>query len=81
MRTTCQGHLSQPEAGPHWIKSSRSYSQGSCVEVANLSGGFIGVRDSKDTQGPILKFTHDAWLAFIGGVQDGKFANFDEILA
>jgi Domain of unknown function (DUF397) len=59
-----------------WFKSSLSFSNGNCVEVANLSGGEIGVRDSKNPEGPVLRFTHDEWYAFIGGVRDGEFDRF-----
>jgi hypothetical protein len=58
-----------------WMKSSLSYSNGSCVEVAGLSGGHIGLRDSKDKEGPVLRFTPDEWNAFVGGVRNGEFDN------
>lgn len=58
---------------PRWIKSSPSYSNGNCVEVANLPEGNIGVRDSKDPDGPVLVFTADEWAAFLGGVRSGEF--------
>jgi hypothetical protein len=35
-------------AGLHWKKSSWSAENGNCVEVAELPGNNIGVRDSKD---------------------------------
>jgi hypothetical protein len=60
-----------------WVKSSLSYANGDCVEVASLPGGQIGVRDSKDTAGPVLRFTSAEWQAFIGGVRNGEF---DDIL-
>ena len=48
-----------------WRKSSRSGSTGGdCVEVAALAGG-VGVRDSKDQAGPILRFGPAAWSAFL----------------
>ena len=62
-----------------WIKSSLSFSNGNCVEVASLPGGGIGVRDSKDTEGPILRFTPDEWHAFIGGVRSGEFDLFGSV--
>ena len=31
-----------------WVKSSLSFSNGNCVEVASLPGGEIGVRNSRD---------------------------------
>ena len=46
-----------PSAGLSWIKSSFSFSNGNCVEVASLPDGGVGVRDSKDQSGPVLQFT------------------------
>jgi hypothetical protein len=65
-----------PGSDAHWIKSSLSFSNGNCVEVANLSGGGIGVRDSKNPEGSVLRFTTDEWQAFIGGVRNGEFDRF-----
>jgi len=59
-----------------WSKSSFSFSNGNCVEVAHLPGGHIGVRDSKDPHGPVLRFTPDEWQAFIGGARNGEFDSF-----
>lgn len=58
---------------PHWFKSSLSFSNSNCVEVAGLPDGGIGVRDSKDVQGPVLRFTPDEWRAFLGGARNGEF--------
>jgi hypothetical protein len=61
-------------AAPKWIKSSLSYGNGNCVEVAGLSGDIIMVRDSKNaTKGPVLGFTPGEWDAFVGGVRNGEF--------
>jgi hypothetical protein len=55
-----------------WHKSSYSGNGGaSCVEVAQMPDG-AAVRDSKDQFSPILRFTADAWRAFLAGVKDGK---------
>ncbi len=62
-----------------WVKSSLSFSNGDCVEVANLPGGGIGVRDSKDPEGPVLRFTPGEWHAFIGGARNGEFDRFAQI--
>jgi Domain of unknown function (DUF397) len=35
----------------------------------------VGVRDSKDPQGPILSFTSAEWLAFANGMAGGEFAH------
>ncbi len=65
---------STPESpGPHWIKSSHSYSNSNCVEVASLPDGHIGVRDSKHPSGPILRFTPSEWRAFLIGAICGEF--------
>ncbi len=56
-----------------WHKSTRSGTQGNCVEVAYLSGDRIGVRDSKNPDGPVLTFTPAEWEAFVAGAKDGEF--------
>jgi Domain of unknown function (DUF397) len=66
----------QPGPDLHWVKSSLSFSNGACVEVASLREGGIGVRDSKDAEGPVLRFTPDEWRAFLGGVRNGEFDGF-----
>jgi len=62
--------------GPHWVKSSMSYASGNCVEVADLPGGGVGVRDSRDPDGLVLRFTRDEWHAFLGGVGNREFDRF-----
>ncbi|HLI41026.1 MAG TPA: DUF397 domain-containing protein [Streptosporangiaceae bacterium] len=54
-----------------WRKSRRSGNAANCVEVAGLPGA-VGVRDSKDPDGPALVLTRDAWRAFAGRVKDGR---------
>ena len=43
-----------------------------CVEVLVRDGKVI-VRDSKDTDGPTLRFTALEWRAFVRGVRAGDF--------
>jgi hypothetical protein len=73
MSTSLRSPHKQPLAGSLWIKSSLSYAAGNCVEVASLAGGQIGIRNSRDTGGPVLAFTSDEWRAFLGGVRNGEF--------
>jgi len=74
------GHRSgRPGGDPHWVKSSLSFSNGNCVEVANLPGGQVGVRHSKHTEGLVLRFTPDEWQAFLGGVRNGEFDSFGQL--
>jgi hypothetical protein len=62
-----------PALDPVWIKSSLSFANSNCVEAARLTDGQIGVRDSKDPHGGILRFTPAEWSAFLGGVRNGEF--------
>ena len=59
-----------------WVKSSLSFSNGNCVEVTELPGGSVGVRDSRDPGGPVLRFTRGEWDAFLGGARLGEFDKF-----
>ena len=68
--------LAGPPEMPSWRKSSLSYSNGACVEVAGLPGGQVGVRNSRDPGGLVLRFTPDEWFAFLGGIRNGEFDRF-----
>lgn len=65
----------------HWIKSSLSCANGKCVEVTILPDGQIGIRDSNDPGGPILRFTPGEWRAFVGAAQDGEFDGFGPVVS
>jgi hypothetical protein len=75
-RPTFGGPSEGPDSGSYWVKSSLSFSNGNCVEVANLPDGRIGVRNSRDSGGPVLRFTSDEWHAFLGGARNGEFDSF-----
>jgi uncharacterized protein DUF397 len=71
-----ENHPKTLNSGLTWVKSSLSFANGNCVEVASLPDGQIGVRNSRDAAGAVLRFTPDEWHAFIGGAQNGEFDHF-----
>jgi len=59
-----------------WRKSAHSGQNGSCIEVALITGPegngrMIAVRDSKDPGGPKLIFSRRKWSEFIACVKNG----------
>ena len=75
-RATFKSLSERPDSGSLWVKSSLSFSNGNCVEVASLPEGEVGVRNSRDAAGSVLRFTSDEWHAFLGGVRNGEFDSF-----
>ncbi|MEV6350048.1 DUF397 domain-containing protein [Actinoplanes sp. NPDC051851] len=45
-----------------------------CVQVAQ-NDDTIMVRDSKDPEGGVLRYTPDEWSAFLDGIVNGDFAS------
>jgi Domain of unknown function (DUF397) len=58
---------------PIWRKSSASNPSGNCVELAELTGGDIAMRNSRFPAGPTLVYTRAEIAAFIAGVHLGEF--------
>lgn len=56
-----------------WVKSSKSGYLPECVEVADLGGGAVAIRDSENRDLPPLRFTAQEWTAFREGVREGEF--------
>ena len=65
-----------------WQKSSHSAACGDCIEFRKSShsmgnecaevgqdGTVVGVRDSKDPDGPVLVFRPEKWTAFLAGLK------------
>jgi hypothetical protein len=53
------------ERPPAWFRSSYSNGAGGeCVECAHVTDGAL-IRDSKQTQGPVLQVQSDAWRLFV----------------
>ena len=51
--------------GAEWRTSSRSGQDNNCVEVATNLGDVVGVRDSKDSDGPVLVVDAYSWRLFV----------------
>ena len=75
-QSSLENPVEKPGPGYYWVKSSLSFSNGNCVEVASLPDDEIGVRNSRDAHGAVLRFTPDEWHAFLGGVRNGEFDGF-----
>lgn len=59
--------------GLRWRKSRISSAEGNCVELAELPGNDIAVRNSRFPDGPVLQYTQAEMSAFITGVKAGEF--------
>ncbi|GAA0903229.1 DUF397 domain-containing protein [Virgisporangium aurantiacum] len=55
-----------------WRKSVKTQNSGACVEIARV-GNTVGVRDSKDPGGHILRFTVREFAAFLDGARRAEF--------
>jgi Domain of unknown function (DUF397) len=55
-----------------WRKAQGSIGNGACVELAPVDG-MIAIRDSKDPDGPVLRYTAVEWHAFLDGAKKGEF--------
>jgi hypothetical protein len=69
-----------------WRRSTASNPSGSCVEVAELPDGTIGIRNSRHPSGPALVYTRAEIAAFLVGAKNGEFddlgphAGYDALL-
>jgi hypothetical protein len=66
-------HVHPGSRPTHWRKSTVSNPSGNCVELAELSGGMVAVRNSRQPTGPVLIYTRAEIAAFIQGVRRGEF--------
>ena len=62
---------------PDWRKSTFSWANSDCVQVASRSRGVVRVRDTKDPDGTVLAFDRSQWEAFVKSVLhlDGGMAD------
>ncbi|MFI2031668.1 DUF397 domain-containing protein [Streptomyces buecherae] len=54
-----------------WTKSSYSNHNGACVEI-HVDSDVVAFRDSKDPDGPVLRFHRGEAAVFIAAVADGS---------
>lgn len=62
----------QEQDEPAWLRSPFS-GQSGCVEIASLTDGQVGLRNSRDLAAPVHVFTRREWDAFLQGVKRGSF--------
>jgi hypothetical protein len=62
--------------GARWRKSSASNPSGCCVELAELPGQLVAVRNSRDKSGPALVYRRDEIAAFLRDVRAGALDEF-----
>jgi Domain of unknown function (DUF397) len=56
-----------------WVKASRSGARHDCVELAAMAGGGLAIRDSKNPDGPRLRFGPAAAGEFLTAAKNGEF--------
>jgi len=59
-----------------WRKSRRSVGNGACVEVA-AAAEKVMVRDSANPAGRVIRYSPQAWRAFLSAAKRGKFDKSD----
>ncbi len=59
------------ESGLSW-RVARACNGGACLRVAS-KGEIVVIGDSKDLDGPVLRYTRSAWDVFIAGIKQGDF--------
>lgn len=71
-------HVHLAESDLRWRKSSASNPSGNCVEIAELAGGDVVIRNSRHPAGPAVVYTRAEIAAFIAGVRGGEFDDLAE---
>ena len=61
-----------------WIKASLSSNAGSCVEMRRSAVGGVDVRDSKEPEGPVLRFSAAQFTAWLEGAGGREYARLTD---
>jgi len=61
-----------------WRKSPYSNPSGNCVELAEVPGLGVAMRNSRDPHGPVLLYTPAEVAAFVRGAKDGHFDDLSQ---
>jgi Domain of unknown function (DUF397) len=59
--------------GATWRKSRHSNPSGNCVEIAEIDGGAVAIRNSRFPGGPALICARTDFAEFLAGARDGDF--------
>ncbi|MDJ1130437.1 DUF397 domain-containing protein [Streptomyces iconiensis] len=54
-------------------KSAPGSDPGDRIEIAELPGGAVALRNPADPDGTVLRYTAGEWEAFVLGARDGEF--------
>lgn len=60
------------DSATEWTKAASGLGSGSCVELSPAEPGVL-VRDSKDPDGPWLRYTQSEFSAFLAAAKQGEF--------
>ena len=67
-------YLAAEMAAAPWRKARKSGSNGGdCLEIAPLSGGRVGIRDTESPDRAPYVVRGEVWAAFLDGAKNGEF--------
>jgi hypothetical protein len=66
-------HVHSASLDLRWRKSSASNPSGNCVELAELAGGEIALRNSRFPTGPVLIGSREQVAVFLRAIRNGEF--------
>ena len=65
--------LSEQSKELTWRKAKLSQGASNCVELAETFEGEVAMRNSRDPDGPVLRFTREEVAAFLDGAKKQEF--------